>query len=160
MADRSTRAVLRRCLGLALLALSFIVPAWAQDYRLGALVIEDPWSRATAPGMPVGVGYLVIRNTGDSDDRLVGARAPVAGRVMLHRSVEEEGMTRMEHQGGGIAIPAGATVALAPGGYHLMLMQLERALDKGEHVPLTLRFERAGTIEVELEVRAMTAGVE
>ena len=160
MADRCTRAVLPRCLALALLALSFAAPAWAQDYRLGALVIEDPWSRATAPGVPVGVGYLVIRNTGEKDDRLVGAQAAIAGRVMLHRSVEEEGMTRMEHQGSGIAVPAGATVALEPGGYHLMLMQLERALEKGEQVPLTLRFEHAGTIGIELEVRAMTAGVE
>jgi copper(I)-binding protein len=79
---------------------------------------------------------------------------------MVHRSVEEDGVTRMEHQEDGVPIPAGASLAFAPGGYHLMLMQLDRRLEKGDSVPLTLRFERAGAIETELEVRGLTAGVE
>lgn len=136
------------------------VPARAGDAGPDSLRIEQPWSRATAPGTPVGVGYLVIANDGDEDDRLIGAGSPIAARVMVHRSIEEDGVTRMEHQDEGIPIPAGGSVALAPGGYHLMLMQLERRLEEGDTVPLTLRFERAGAIEVELEVRGLTAGVE
>lgn len=145
-----------------LAVLAFVVlacPVRAGD-GAGSLRIEQPWSRATAPGAPVGVGYLVIVNEGDRDDRLVGAQTPVAGRVMLHRSVEEDGTARMEHQGEGIMIPPGERVVLEPGGYHLMLMQLEQRLEKGDAVPLTLRFQRAGTIELELEVRSLTARVE
>lgn len=157
---RPHRRGLRRLLLAALLAFPLAPATAAEAYRLGPLVIEQPWSRATAPGTPVGAGYLVIRNEGEADDRLVGARSPVASRVTLHRSVEADGVARMEHQGAGIPIPAGATVRLAPGGYHLMLMQLEKPLEKGGRVPVTLRFEHAGTIGIELEVRAMTAGVE
>lgn len=149
---------LSRVFVLALLL--FVGPAWAGDDDSASLRIEQPWSRATAPGTPVGVGYLVIVNEGDEDDRLVGAASPVAERVTVHRSIEEDGVTRMEHQEDGIAIPAGDSVALAPGGYHLMLMQLDERLEKGDSVPLTLRFERTGTIEVELEVRGLAAGVE
>lgn len=143
---------------LALLALAG--PARAADDGSGALRIEQPWSRATAPGAAVGVGYLVIVNEGARDDRLLGGETPVAGRVTLHRSVEEDGTSRMEHQDEGIPVPAGERVVLEPGGYHLMLMQLGQRLEKGDSVPLTLRFERAGAIEVELEVRGLTAGVE
>lgn len=140
--------------------LAFTGAAWAGDEGKGALRIEQPWSRATAPGAPIGAGYLAIVNEGDENDRLISAESPAAGRVMMHRSIEADGTTRMEHQKDGIVIPAGESVALAPGGYHLMLMQLENRLEKGDTVPLTLRFERAGAIEVELEVRGLTAGVE
>lgn len=146
-----------------LAVLAFVIlagPARGGEDDQGTLRIEQPWSRATAPGTPVGVGYLVIANDGAEDDRLIGAGSPIAARVTVHRSVEQDGVTRMQHQDEGIPIPAGETVALAPGGYHLMLMQLERRLEKGDTVPLTLRFEHAGAIEVELEVRGLTAGVE
>lgn len=149
---------LSRILVSAVLVLA--APAWSGDADPGSLRIEQPWSRATPPGAPVGVGYLEIVNEGDEDDRLIGVSSPLAGRVMVHRSVEEDGVTRMEHQEDGVVIPAGESVALAPGGYHLMLMQLDRRLEKGDSVPLILRFERAGEIETELEVRGLTAGVE
>lgn len=152
---RTTRTVI----GLLLVLLA-TAPAAAHDYRVGNLHIDHPWSRATAPGASVGAGYLVIRNEGGRQDRLVAAKSPVAGRVMIHRSVEREGTASMEHQGDGIVIPAGGEVALAPGGYHLMLMQLGERLEKGDRVPLTLEFERAGTIEVELAVKGLTEGLE
>ncbi|MDZ7828912.1 MAG: copper chaperone PCu(A)C [Halofilum sp. (in: g-proteobacteria)] len=143
-----------------LLALLLAAPAGAHDYRLGDLYIDAPWSRATAPGASVGAGYLDIRNEGEREDRLTGATSPVAGRVMIHRSVERDGTTTMEHQHRGVAIPAGGEVAFAPGGYHLMLMQLEERLEKGDRVPVTLEFERAGKIEVELDVKGMTEELE
>lgn len=154
------RIARRHALLAALLAALPLVSAAAQDYRLGSLRIEQPWSRATAPGAPVGVGYFVLVNEGAVDARLVGGASPVAGRVMLHRSVEADGTARMEHQHHGVVVPAGGRVAFAPGGYHLMLMQLQRPLEKGDRVPVTLEFERAGTVEVELEVKGLTAGVE
>lgn len=143
-----------------LLALLIAAPAAAHDYRVGDLRIDHPWSRATTPGAGVGAGYLVIRNGGERDDRLVGATSPVAGRVMIHRSVEQDGTATMEHQHHGIVIPAGGEVALEPGGYHLMLMQLDERLEKGDRVPLTLEFERAGIVEVELAVKGLTEGLE
>lgn len=149
-----------RSLVCALLACVVAGPGPAQGDSLGPLRIEDPWSRETPPGAPVGVGYLSITNAGAADDRLVAADSPRAARVTLHRSIEAEGTARMERQHDGIAIPAGATVTLAPGGYHLMLMQLEQPLREEERVPVTLHFERAGTIEVELEVRDIAAGVD
>jgi len=143
-----------------LLALLLAAPAAAHDYSVGDLHIDHPWSRATPPGAGVGVGYLVIRNEGERADRLVGATSPAAGRVMIHRSVERDGTTSMEHQHHGIAIPADGEVKLEPGGYHLMLMQLGERLEKGDRVPLTLEFEQAGTIEVELAVKGLTEGLE
>lgn len=143
-----------------LLAFALWQPAVADDYHVGTLYIDHPWSRATTPGAGVGAGYLVIRNGGERDDRLVGAMSPVAGRVMIHRSVEHDGTATMEHQRHGIVIPAGGEIALEPGGYHLMLMQLAERLEKGDRVPLTLEFERAGTVEVELAVKGLTEGLE
>jgi copper(I)-binding protein len=143
-----------------LLAFALVQSVLAHDYQIGNLHIEHPWSRATAPGTAVGAGYLEIRNEGEREDRLIGAMSPVAGRVMIHRSVERDGTTTMEHQHHGVAIPAGGEVVFAPGGYHLMLMQLEERLEKGDRVPVTLEFERAGTIEVELDVKGMTEGLE
>jgi len=144
---------------VAALMLTAAVAA-ADDAHAGSLRIEDAWSRATPAGSRVGVGYLRIVNDGEHADRLIGASSSAAGRVMVHRTVEADGTTRMEHQSDGVAIPAGARVTLEPGGYHLMLMQLEQPLGKGDRVPVTLTFEHAGPIEVELAVRGMTEGLE
>ncbi|MDZ7748418.1 MAG: copper chaperone PCu(A)C [Halofilum sp. (in: g-proteobacteria)] len=103
----------------------------------------------------MGAAYLVIVNTGDAPDRLVAASTPVAARTQLHRSVEVDGESRMVHQAEGVPVPAGATVRFAPHGYHVMLMGLERRLEAGDRVPLMLRFERAGRIELEVPVRAL-----
>ncbi|MDX1609285.1 MAG: copper chaperone PCu(A)C [Halofilum sp. (in: g-proteobacteria)] len=154
------RVARRHAVLVMLLAGLPLLPAAAQDYRLGPLRIEQPWSRATAPGAQVGVGYFVLVNEGETDARLVAAAAPVAGRVTLHRSVEADGVARMEHQRDGVVVPAGGRLAFQPGGYHLMLMQLARPLAEGDRVPLTLEFEQAGTVAVELEVKGLTAGVE
>lgn len=120
--------------------------------------IERPWSRVTPPGTPVGAGYMTIVSTADRPDRLVGAASPAAGRVQIHKSVKEDGRSSMVHQEDGVVVPPRGRVELRPGGYHLMLMKLEEPLRKGERVPVILQFERAGRIEVELVVRALTAG--
>ena len=145
-----TRTALAASLAAAMLLLA--TSAQAHDYKLGSLSIGHPWSRATPPGADVGAGYLTIANAGAEPDRLVAATAAGAGRVQIHTMREEGGVMTMRALPDGLEIPAGATVELAPGGTHLMLMDLAGPLKEGERIPATLRFEKAGTLDVEFAV--------
>lgn len=126
--------------------------AAGHEFSIGDLVITHPWARTTATASVPGVGYLVVENTGADDDRLLAAHSPAAARVELHRTEIEDGIARMRPALEGVALPAGTIVELGPGGYHLMLMGLAEPLAAGQRVPLTLRFERAGEVAVELAV--------
>jgi copper(I)-binding protein len=117
----------------------------------GALVIETPWARATPPGATVGAGYLVIRNTGTTGDRLVGASTPAAAMVEIHETRMTDGEMQMRPVEA-LDIPAGGSVRLKPGGLHFMLMDLGTPLVAGTRVPLTLQFTGAGQVRVELAV--------
>lgn len=138
-------------------ALLSIQSASAVDYTVGDLMVAQPQSRATPPGTSVGVGYMTIVNDGAMSDRLLGASTPVAGKVEIHQTVEEDGMMKMIEQENGIEVPAGGEAALAPGGYHLMIMGLDEPLQEGTRVPMTLSFERAGDVDIELEVKPIGA---
>ncbi|HQX79977.1 MAG TPA: copper chaperone PCu(A)C [Steroidobacteraceae bacterium] len=127
--------------------------AAAHSYAVGNLQIEYPWSRVTAQGVPVGVGYLVITNRGAQADSLVAASTDVAERVEFHQTRNEGGMMKMRHMPS-VALPAGAEVRFEPGGLHLMLLGLRRPLVAGETIPLLLRFAKAGELRVELTVEA------
>jgi periplasmic copper chaperone A len=143
---------------LALLALlSMASPAWAHDYKLGALEIGDPWARATPPTAPTGGGYLSVKNTGTEPDHLVSASSPAAGTVQVHEMKMDGNVMRMRELESPLEIKPGETVTLAPGGMHLMMMGLKEPLKQGERVPLTLVFEKAGKIDVEMVVVAMGA---
>jgi copper(I)-binding protein len=118
--------------------------------------VRDAWSRATAPGAKVAAGYLEVRNPGAQADRLVSAASPLAKRVELHvteRDGEIVKMRQVKHYD----IRARGGFVLAPGGAHLMLVDIVRPLKKGDRVPLKLRFERAGEVDVVLEVRDLAA---
>ena len=135
-------------------------PALAMDAaatRLGSLEISGGYARATLPNAPVGGGFLTIVNHGSADDRLVSAVSPVAGQTQLHEMAMDGGVMKMRELADGIKIPAGATVTLAPGGFHIMFMQLKQALVEGTTVPVTLTFEKAGTATVELAVGGIAA---
>jgi copper(I)-binding protein len=128
--------------------------AWAHGYEKGTIAVRHPWSRATPPGATVGVGYLEIRNSGREADRLTGATTPAAEHVELHvtqRDGEVAKMRKVET----VEIPARERFVLRPGGAHLMLVGLRKPLAKGERIPLTLRFAKAGELRVELEVQAL-----
>lgn len=101
-------------------------------------------------GDAIAAGYLTVRSTG-SADRLVGASAPVAAGVSLHRTTAAGAMEATES----IEVPAGGEVRFAPGGDHLMLEGLAEPLVPGDTVALTLRFERAGDLEVAVPVVAL-----
>jgi copper(I)-binding protein len=128
----------------------------AATHEHGALRISQPWSRATAAGMPMGVAYLNITNLGKKADALIAASTPAAARVEMHHTTLVDGMARMRPLRE-IAIAAGATVKIEPGGIHLMLVDLKAPLVAGEPVPLTLEFRVAGRVTVELDVKAPQA---
>ncbi|WP_246333155.1 copper chaperone PCu(A)C [Aureimonas mangrovi] len=132
--------------------------ALAHDYRAGSVEIDHPWSRATPPNANVGGGYLTLRNDGEEPDRLIGGSSPAAERVEIHTMEMEGDVMRMRQLPDGVEIPAGGTAELAPGGMHLMLIGLAAPLVEGERVPLTLEFEKAGSVEVELAIDAIGAG--
>ena len=140
-----------------LLGILLLGPVRAEDtrpgeVRVGTLVIDRAFSRATAgPGVP-GVAYLRIRNTGAAPDRLLSASTPAAGQVSLHASLREGEVMRMRALTG-IDVPPGAIVALTPDSrLHLMLEDLRAPLRLDGSVMLTLRFERAGEVQVAVPV--------
>ena len=135
-------------------------PAQAHGFRLGAIAIGHPWARATAPGQPIGGGYLTLDNQGPAGDRLLGASAAsVAESVELHTMAMDGDVMRMRALDA-IDLPVGRSVALKPGGTHLMLVGLKAPLKAGEKFPLKLRFEKAGEVEVVVNVEgAIAAGV-
>lgn len=131
--------------------------AFAHDFTLGSIKIDHPWSRATVEGIPNGVAYFVLENNGDTDDRLLSAASPVAETVELHTHIKDGEVMRMR-QVENIDVPAGETVALEPGGLHVMLMGLKAPLQEGEMFPLTLEFDSAGTVTVDVLVQLITGG--
>jgi copper(I)-binding protein len=117
--------------------------------------VEDPWTRATPPGARIAAGYMKI-TSGGTADRLVGASSPAAAKVELHVTEKKGDVMRMREVKG-YDIPAKGSFELAPGGAHLMLVDLKAPLKEGAKVPLVLRFEKAGEMKVELQVRALGA---
>jgi periplasmic copper chaperone A len=124
-----------------------------REVRAGPIVIRDAWTRPTAAGMPMGVAYFVVRNDGASDDVIVAASTPAAAHVEFHQTTLADGMARMRPLRE-IVVPAKGTVAVAPGGIHLMLVDLAAPLAAGARVPLVLQFRSAGRVEIQLAVEA------
>ena len=140
-------------------ALLLVAPALAHNgvVHHGPLNISVPFTRATLPNAPVAGGYLTIENTGDAADRLVSATSPAAGTVQLHQMKMEGDVMKMSPLADGITIEAGQTVALEPGGLHMMFLGLTQPFVEGESVPVTLVFEHAGPVEIEIPVQAADA---
>lgn len=118
------------------------------------LQVSRTWARP-APQGGNGAGYAVIVNTGPSADKLTAASSPVAARIEIHESMIMGGQAMMHPRPGGLAIPAGGTAQLKPGGFHLMMMGLKRPLKAGEHFPMTLTFQKAGKVQADFVVQAM-----
>jgi copper(I)-binding protein len=146
-----------RAVGALLVAAACIAPASAQTIKVGNLQIENAWSRATPAGAKVGVGYLVIKNTGTSPDRLVGGSTAAAANVEIHETTMRDDVATMQPMSSGLPIEPGKTVTLAPGGYHLMFVDLKSPLKQGQKVTATLEFEKAGKVDVTFDVRAVGA---
>lgn len=132
-------------------------PIAAMVVTAGDIEISGAFSRATLPKAPVAGGYLTLINKGTADDRLVSASSPVAGVAQLHEMKMDGDVMKMGELADGIPVPAGQTVTLAPGGLHIMLMDLKQALVEGSTFPLTLTFEKAGAITIEVLVGGVGA---
>ncbi len=144
-----------RSLTLAAL-LACAVPALAAEYRAGDLLIDQPWSRELPPNAPAGAAYFTLHNAAGSADRLVGASTPRAGHSELHTHVHRDGLMKMEEVPS-VEVPASGAVHFQPGGLHVMLFDLKQPLKAGEQFPLTLEFEKAGKVEVQVQVQSADA---
>jgi periplasmic copper chaperone A len=152
-----------RSIGLAWLLAGWIAagvmsagPAAAHGYGTGDLQVRHPWARATPPGATVAAGYLEIRNSGQQPDRVVAASTPAAERVEFHIQMQEGEVLKMREVKD-FPVPARQRLTLRPGGSHLMLVGMKQPLAKGGRVPLTLRFERAGELQIELEIQPIVS---
>ena len=132
--------------------------AHAHSFKLGEIDIGHPYARATVAGQPTGGGYLSLDNKG-RDDKLLSATAAVSASVELHSMSMEGDVMRMRRVDG-IALPTGKKVELKPGGFHLMFVGLKAPLKAGDKFPMTLKFEKAGEVEVTVNVEAPTAAGE
>ena len=129
--------------------------AWANDYRLGDLAIDHPWARA-AGASANGAAYMVISTSGATPDQLIGVSAPIAEKAELHTHIMEGDVMRMRPVKA-IEVNVGEPATLKPGGLHVMLIGLKAPLKEGEQFPLTLTFEKAGSVTVEVAVEAAGA---
>lgn len=143
----------RRCL---LLIAALALPAIAVAQGTSPLRIEQPFARATAPAARAGGAYMTIVNGGASADRLLRVESTVAARAELHTVIKDGDVMRMREVPG-IDVPANGKATLAPGGFHIMLMELKAPLKAGDSAPLTLVFEKAGRIEVAVPILPLGA---
>jgi copper(I)-binding protein len=145
--------MLTRRAALALALAAAAAPAAAHhDHRIE---VVEPWARAALAGR-TGAAYMTLVNPTDTPDRLLAAAADVAETVELHAHLHEGGVMRMRPVAA-IEVHPGGPAVLAPGGLHIMLIGLRRDLKRGETIRLTLSFEKAGKVEVEVPVLAAGA---
>jgi copper(I)-binding protein len=138
-------------------AVAFSFGAHAADYKVGALEIDHPWSRAVPKGASVAAGYVKITNTGTEPDRLVSGSTPVAGKFEIHEMSMDNGVMKMRPVPAGVVIKPGETVELKPGAFHIMMMGLKQPIVKGKPFKGSLVFEKAGPIDVDFAVEAVGA---
>lgn len=138
---------------LALLATGAV----AHDYTVGKIKIDHPWARATPKAAPVAGGYMTLTNNGTTPDRLIGGETDAAKSIEVHEMTMNNGIMRMRELKGGLEIKPGQTVVLKPGSYHIMFIGPKHQLKKGERVKATLKFEKAGPVNVEFDVESIAA---
>ena len=144
---------MKRLILFGTLALCIAMPAWAHSYRVKDLEVDHPFATPTVRGAPTGAVYFTLENRGKAADRLLGASTPRAKRVELHAMSMSGDVMRMREVDSIQASP-GHPLKMEPGSAnHLMLVGLAAPLRIGERFPLTLRFEKAGAVEVEVLVQ-------
>ena len=127
--------------------------ATAESYKIGDLVIDSPYARSTPPLAPVGGGFMTITNNGKETDTLVSGESSFSKILEIHEMSMDNGIMKMAELENGLEIPAGKTVVLKPGSYHLMFITLDDQLKPDEKRKATLKFEKSGEVEVEFLVK-------
>jgi copper(I)-binding protein len=133
------------------------IPAHAADYDLGTIHISDTWSRATPKGATTGAGYMTIANRGSAPDRVSCVLSEASAECQIHSMAMENGVMKMRPVEGGLEIKPGDSVTLKPGGFHMMLVDLKHPLEAGQMLKATLKFDHAGTIDVDFPIAAIGA---
>jgi copper(I)-binding protein len=129
----------------------------AHDFKVGAIEIDHPWTRATPDGANVAAGYMVLKNSGTTADHLVAGTLDGVQKVEIHEMAMKDGVMIMRPVTGGVEIPASGSAMLKPGSYHVMFIGLAQPLKQGTKVNGTLTFEKAGTVQVQYVVEALAA---
>ena len=148
---------------VVLAAVQFVVlqltvqPASAADYTVGSIHITDPWARATPKGASAGASYMTITNNGTAPDRLSCVSSDAAAQCQIHTMTMEDNVMKMRPVEGGLEIKPGETVRLRPGSLHMMLVELKHPLEAGQTIKATLKFDNAGTVDVDYPVAAIGA---
>ena len=138
-----------------LIAAALCIAAWISP-ALAQVKVEGAWARPTVPGQQGGGGFMTLHS--ERADRLLGGSTPLAERFELHTMTMQGDVMEMR-QVDTIDLPAGQRIELKPGGLHVMFIGLKRPLTVGSKLPVTLRFERAGEVKVEMTVMAKPAPV-
>ena len=133
------------------------VPVRAADYDVGTIHIAQPWARATPKGAASGAGYMTVTNKGTAPDRVSCVSSDASAQCQIHTMTMENGVMKMRPVEAGLEIKPGETVMLKPSSFHIMLVNLKQPLQQGKMVKATLKFENAGTINVEYPVAAIGA---
>jgi periplasmic copper chaperone A len=144
-------------LAAAVLLLANSVAAHAHSFSKGDIVVSHPWTRATPDGAPAGSGYVKITNNGKEADRLLGGTFDGAEAVEIHEMKMDGDIMKMRELKEGLEIKPSATVEISPGGTHLMFTGLKNGIQVGPDHKATLKFEKAGSIDVEFRIEPIGA---
>jgi hypothetical protein len=129
----------------------------AADYDVGAIHISMSWARATPKGASNGAGYLTVTSAATAPDRMSCVASDAAASCQIHSTTMDNGVMKMRPVEAGLEIKPSESVTLKPGGFHIMLVDLKHPLEAGKTVEVTLQFEKAGPVKVELPVLAIGA---
>jgi len=140
---------------LSALLVVLVGPDGAAEFHAGSLDISCPYSRATPSGASIAAGYVTIKNTGTTADRLISGSSDAAAKFEVHEMSMDNGVMKMRPVQGGLEIKPGETVELKPQGLHIMFVGLKKPLKPGDHVKATLVFEKAGKVDVDFDVTGM-----
>jgi len=143
--------MLRASLVLGLLVVGSAATGLAQTMTTAPITVEHAWARATPGTITTGGAYMTVIDHGAAADRLIGVSTPVAGKAEIHEMTNDKGVMKM-HMVDGLAVEPGKPLELKPGGYHVMLMDLKHPLKEGDSFPLTLVFQKAGSVAVTVKV--------
>jgi len=155
--SRGTAAIFALLATPVLLAQLVARPALAADYDVGTMHISQPWARATPKGAAAGAGYMTITNKGTASDRVSCVSDDASAQCQIHSMTMDGGVMKMRPVEGGLEIKPGETVTLMPGGYHVMFVNLTHPLEQGQTVKAKLKFDHAGTVDVEYAIAAIGA---
>lgn len=152
MRPGSRLALVAAALSIVAIAAVLLWPRKADvEFRKGEIVVTAPWARATPGPARIGVAYMTIANRGSAPDRLLRVETPVAERAELHTTVMQNGVMRMRSVES-VALPPGQTVQFAPGGMHMMLIDLIAPLEEGGRFDMRLIFERTGGLDIQVPI--------